>query len=201
MRQNRRKDKVWFSGAVQASGGAMPARSLHCAGCIHATAAHAQQLSNAPERSAISGDRGWRVFFMSIICMQEIEGQVQSMKLPEKVENAWKDADKHLSENPVSKGVESLQHMVDPSVSIRHYCRLSASPKACAVCHQAYVSKHAGTRQSVNRYSGLNDAELGLRLPEGQPATGGCQSVRLILVALQSPLASPAYTYVDARQC
>lgn len=50
------------------------------------------------------------------IVVQELEGQVQGMHLPDNVEKAWKDVEQDLSENPVSKGVESLQKLTDPSV-------------------------------------------------------------------------------------
>ena len=50
------------------------------------------------------------------VIMQELEGQVQGMHLPDNVEKAWKDVEHDLSENPVSKGVESLQKLTDPSV-------------------------------------------------------------------------------------
>jgi hypothetical protein len=48
--------------------------------------------------------------------VQELEGQVQGMHLPDNVEKAWKDVEHDLSENPLSKGVDSLQKLTDPSV-------------------------------------------------------------------------------------
>ena len=50
------------------------------------------------------------------MAVQELEGQVQAMHLPEPVEKAWKDVEHDLSDNPISKGVDSLQKLTDPSV-------------------------------------------------------------------------------------
>lgn len=44
---------------------------------------------------------------------------MKDMHLPEAVQEVWKDADKTFGpDNPVSKGVENLQHIVDPSVRV-----------------------------------------------------------------------------------
>ena len=97
------------------------------------------------------------------IDMQELEGQVQGMKLPDNVEKAWKYVEHDLSENPVSKGVESLQKLTDPSV--RAVCCRCDCPKAAVTLkgaqHKPWMT------QALSSIAGLDH-----RLPEGQSATG-----------------------------
>jgi hypothetical protein len=107
---------------------------------------------------------------------------VQGMHLPESVEKAWKDVEHDLSDNPVSKGVESLQKITDPSVGVpsgRHSlsCRQAADIQGCA-CQRSRMT------------SGLYlDAELDHGLPEGQPATGAHDHshVLQLLAAVTTP--------------
>jgi hypothetical protein len=80
---------------------------------------------------------------------------VQGMHLPDNVEKAWKDVEHDLSENPLSKGVDSLQKLTDPSVRAvccQCDCLFATTCKVCPpdakddtmVCHlrQSWITDY-----------------------------------------------------------